>query len=325
MPYTEQSRALKVRLADIDLSPGPFCMSYQFSLEGLKTSIERFGLLNPPYLIGKSPFTVVAGYRRLLAVRELGWPDIGCRILPGDLHPLEALLCNLYENATVRQFNPMEKAMVLKRLARYLPTDELLRDYMPLLELPSHMHALTEYLNLDDLDDAIKASVAAGRLSTRVCEMLRLLSSEDQRQINRLFTSFKWSLNLQRQAILWIREIADREGRSVQEVIDDDRISRVVTNTNMSSPQKIEAIERALKEWRFPTVVESERSFTKGIGDLRLPSKVRVIPPPFFEGTDYRLEIVFREGKELSDMVARLYRTAGLEGIPRFWRTKSNG
>lgn len=300
-------------------------MSFQFDLAMLKASIRRFGLLNPPYLIKDSSFTVVAGYRRLLAAMELGWTHVQCRILPGDLLPLDALLFNLYDNLTARRFNPVEKGMVLKRLTRYLTKQEILHNYMPMLELPSNMYTLKQYLSLEDLDVPIKVSVVTGRLSMKVIEMMNSLSKEDQQQINQLFTSLKWSLNLQRQVILWITEIADREGRSVQEVIDDDRISHVVTNGNMSGPQKIKAIERALREWRFPTMVESERAFTKGILDLRLPSQVRVIPPPFFEGTDYKLEIVFREGKELREMVARLYRTAGLEGIPRFWRTKSNG
>ncbi|MBW1690282.1 MAG: ParB N-terminal domain-containing protein, partial [Deltaproteobacteria bacterium] len=106
-----QSTPLQVEISDIDLSPGPFCMSFQFSLEKLKASIDRFGVLNPPYLVKNSVFTVVAGYRRLLATRELGWADIPCRILPGNLQSLDTLLLNLHDNLTVRQFNPIEKGM----------------------------------------------------------------------------------------------------------------------------------------------------------------------------------------------------------------------
>jgi len=321
--YMLQSRASQVRLADIDLSPGPFCMSYQFSLKPLKASIKKFGLLNPPYLVDNSPFIVLCGYRRLLALREFGWTDAACRVLPHDLHPLEGLLCNLYDNLTVRRFNPIEKAMVLKRLSQCLTKEDVVRDYMPLLELPSNRHAFQEYVNLADLDDAIKASVAEGRLSTRVCAMIRPLRKEDQLSISQLFTSLKWSFNLQWQAMLWIREIADREGQSVREVIDDERISGVLTNSNMNSPQKMKGIVRALRQWRFPRVVRSEKSFNRSIADLKLPAKVRVIPPPYFEGTEYKLEIVFREGKELRKKVAGLSRTAGLEQIPDFWKNKT--
>jgi ParB-like chromosome segregation protein Spo0J len=320
-----QGRPSKVRIADIDLNPGPFCMSFQFDLEMLKASIERFGLLNPPYLVKNLPFTVVAGYRRLLAMRELGWTDIACRILPGDLLPLDALLFNLYDNLTARRFNPIEKGMALERLTRYLTNEEIVHNYMPMLELPSNMHTLKQYLSLEDLDDVIKASVAAGRLSMKVIELIHTLSKEDQWEINQLFTSLKWSVNLQWQAALWIMEIAGREGRSARGVIRDERIAAMAENDKMNSPQKVRAIVRELKEWRFPSIVESERSFKKAVSDLHLPSKVRVIPPAFFEGVDYKLEIVFREGKELREKLETLSRADGLEQIALFWKADNRG
>jgi len=321
MEYTPQSSPLKVALPDIDLSPGPFCMSFQFSLERLKASIERFGILNPPYLVKNSVFTVVAGYRRLLAASELGWADIPCRILPGDLPPLDTLLFNLHDNVTVRQFNPIEKGMVLKRLAQYITEEEILRDYMPMLQLPSNRQTLRLYLSFEDLDDAVKVSVATGRLSVKAVEVIRGLSPEDQREINRLFTTLKWSVSLQWQACLWIIEIASREGGSAREVIED--IAELLTNGTMNSPQKVRAIVRALRERRFPTIMESERSFKKGLSHIALPSKVKVIHPPFFEGPDYKLEIVFRAGKELMKTLARLQNTAGLEEITDFCKNKT--
>jgi ParB-like chromosome segregation protein Spo0J len=322
MEYTLQSRPLKVALSDIDLSPGPFCMSFHFSLERLKSSIDRFGVLNPPYLVKDSAFTVVAGYRRLLAAWELGWRDIGCRIVPDGLPPLDILLFNLHDNLCVRQFNPIEKSMVLTRLARYLTKEEIIRDYMPMLELPSTAHALELYMGLDDLDDAIRVSVAAGRLSMRVAGLMGASSMEDQRGITNLFSSLKWSFNRQWEATLWIMEIASREGRSIGEVVEDARITEVVKNDKMNGPQKVRAIVRVLREMRFPTLMEFERSFVRAVSDLALPSRVRVIPPPFFEGADYKLEIVFSEGKELMETLSRLRNTAGLEEITDFCKTK---
>ncbi|RLB30771.1 MAG: hypothetical protein DRG87_04175 [Deltaproteobacteria bacterium] len=316
-----QSTPLQVEISDIDLSPGPFCMSFQFSLEKLKASIDRFGVLNPPYLVKISAFTVVAGYRRLLAARELGWADIPCRILPGDLQSLDTLLLNLHDNLTVRQFNPIEKGMVLTRLARYITEEEILRDYMPMLDLPSNRHTLRLYLGFEDLDDAVKVSVATGRLSVKAVEAIRVLSREDQREINRLFTTLKWSVNLQWRACLWITEIASREGQSVREVIED--IAELATKGTMNNPQKVRAIVKALRERRFPAIMESERSFKKVISHIALPSKVRVVHPPFFEGTDYTLEIVFRGGEELMETLARLQNTAGLDEITDFWKTKT--
>ena len=46
-----KSRLGKVAVSDIDLKPGPFCMSFNFNLGPIKASIDKFGVLNPPYLI----------------------------------------------------------------------------------------------------------------------------------------------------------------------------------------------------------------------------------------------------------------------------------
>jgi len=46
-----KSTLLNVDISDIDLTPGPFCMNFNFNLEPLKVSIEKFGVINHPYLL----------------------------------------------------------------------------------------------------------------------------------------------------------------------------------------------------------------------------------------------------------------------------------
>jgi hypothetical protein len=327
MKTSLRSTPLRVAISDIDLNPGPFCMSFNVSLGPLKASIDRFGVLNPPYLL-KNPdggFNVVAGYRRLLALRELCWSDTLCRILPDDFPPLEALLLNLHDNLVHRPLNIVEKGMVLHRLTRFLTEQEIITDFMPILGIPSNRQSLEQFLGLEELEETIRISVAMERLSPRVAGLMGSLVRDDRLRMNGLFSSLRWSFSRQWEAAQCIVEIAGREGRSITEVIEDERIAAVVKNDNMNNPQKVRAITRVLKERRFPTIMASEKSFRKGVSQLALPSRVRVVPPPFFEGVDYTLEIVFREGRELKEKVARLYRTAGLEKLPDFWKTEHNG
>jgi len=42
---------VNIAISDIDLKPGPFCMNFNFNLEPFKASIEKFGVINPPYLL----------------------------------------------------------------------------------------------------------------------------------------------------------------------------------------------------------------------------------------------------------------------------------
>jgi len=323
-----QGSPLQVDISDIDLSPGPFCMSFNFDLEPLKASIDRFGVLNPPYLLRNSDtdthFTVVAGYRRLLTVWELGRSDTVCQILPDNFPPFEALLLNLNDNLVHRHLNSVEKGMILKRLTRFLKREEIVTSFMPLLGIPSNRQTLEQCLGLEELEEAIRISVAMERLSPRVAALMGSLGRDDRLKMNDLFTSLKWSFNQQWEAFQWIIEIASREGRTIKEVIDEGEIIGVFNNERINNPQKVKSIVKILKARRFPSLLEAEESFKKGLSNLSLPSGVKVIPPAFFEGIDYKLEIVFTRGGELKEKLAELSHLSGLERITEFWRGREH-
>ena len=317
-----KSTPLMVDISDIDLRPGPFSMSFSFNLEPLKASIDKFGLLNPPYLLKNSDgtFTVVAGYRRLLAVRELGWPDILCQIIPDALPPLEALLLNLNDNLIHRQLNNIEKGMVLTSLNRFLEEEEIIRDFMPTLCIPANTQTLRLFLGLQELEESIQISVAMERLSLRVAGLMLGIVRDDRLRINDLFTSLRFSFNQQWKTTQWIMEIAKREGLSIKEVLDKGDIIGVLNNDRINNPQKVKLLVMVLRSMRFPSLLEAERLFREGLSDLRLPSGVKIIPPPFFEGIDYKLEIVFTKGEGLKKNLTELSRLSGLERVTDFWK-----
>lgn len=317
-----ESTREKVALSDIDLEPGLFCMSFSFSLEQLKASIEQFGVLNPPFLMkdSESHYTVVAGYRRLLAARELGWLDIVCQVLPDRFPPLEALLLNLYDNLIQRKMNEIEKGMVLQRLARFVEHEQIITQFMPMLDVPANRQTLGLFLGLEELEEPIRLSIAVQRLSLRVAGLMMNLGTGDRLKINELFTTLKWSFNQQWEAIQWIMEIGSREGRSIEEVLNHREVTEILHSNRMSNPQKLKAIVKVLKKRRFPSVMRAEDEFRKGISALPLPKGVKITPPPFFEGIDYRVEIVFTKGKELREKLEKLSRLPGLDKITDFWK-----
>jgi hypothetical protein len=317
-----ESTPVKVALSEIDINPGPFCMSFHFSVEQLKASIEEFGVLNPPYLMkdSESHYTIVAGYRRLLAVRELGWSDIVSQVLPDGFPPFKALLLNLYDNLIQRKMNEIEKAMVLQRLTRFVKHEQIITQFMPMLDIPANRQTLRLFLGLEELEEPIRHSIAVERLSLRVAGLMMSLGTEDRLKINELFTALKWSFNQQWEAIQWIMDIASREGRSIEEVINDREVTEILHDSRMSNPQKLKDIVKVLKRRRFPSLVRAETEFIKGISALPLPERVKIIPPPSFEGINYRLEIVFTKGKELRDRLEKLSHLPGLDKITDFWR-----
>jgi len=312
----------KIAVSKIDLDPGPFCMSFNFSLEQLKKSIIRFGVLNAPYVIKgfESRYTVVTGYRRLLALRELDWPEVVCHLLPASIPPLEALLLNLYDNIVHRKMNEIEKAMVLVRLNRFVKQEALTREFMPMLEIPANSYNLDILLRVPELEKQVRISIATQRISLRVAGLMMTLDSADRLKVNELFMVLRLSFNQQWEVIQWIVEIAGREGRSPKEILEEDALSEIMNNSEMSNPIKSKTIVKILRKRRFPSVVKAETAFKKGVSRLSLPQGAKIIPPPFFEGKKYRLEIGFTQGEELKGKVESLLRQPGLEQITDFWK-----
>jgi hypothetical protein len=318
---------LTVNISDIDLRPdGPFCMSFAFDLDILKESISKYGILNPPYLIKNldDSFSVVAGYRRLLAANELGWKNAECRLLPEGFPAFDALMLNLDDNLLHRKLNIIEKGMVIKRIFPFLKKEKIITDYLALLDIPASKQNLELYLKLSELDEQIKVSIAKETLSLRVVDLMGNIDRENRLSINDLFISLKYSFNQQLQLFQYVTEISSREGRSIKKILDDSEIIEVLTDKRTNAPQKGKAITVALKKRRFPLLSEAERTFKKGLSRLSLPSGVNIIPPAFFEGVNYRLEIVFSNGKELTDKLNKLNSLSGLFEVTEFWRGRGN-
>jgi hypothetical protein len=77
----------------------------------LTESISAVGLINP--LTVTPSFRLVAGWRRLKAVRELGWATVPCIVV--DLDGLKADLTEIDENLVRNEPNALERAELLRR------------------------------------------------------------------------------------------------------------------------------------------------------------------------------------------------------------------
>ncbi|HHV43483.1 MAG TPA: ParB/RepB/Spo0J family partition protein [Firmicutes bacterium] len=85
-------------------------------LKGLAESIEQVGLLHPLLVQPQGDgYTLVAGYRRFLAIKQLGWKTAPAFILPPDA---PADLIRIIENIQREDVDPLCKAEALLTLKR---------------------------------------------------------------------------------------------------------------------------------------------------------------------------------------------------------------
>ena len=313
-----------VSLESIDCSPGPYCMSFAYDLNPLILSIQNVGLLNSPILLASGEshkMIIIAGYRRIQALKHLGLHDIPCRVLPtATLDPLDCLLMNLHENVSTRKLNDVEKAMVLTRIEGLLPEKTVIEQYLPLLDLGPRKDIFLLYKNIaNELGETGKRALAEDRLSIQAVKMLLDLDETVRNEMLRFFSHLMLNMNQQRQLIEFIMDISITENRTVADLLADPPIREIETDSQMNPPQKAKAMMTYFRRRRLPSVVEAERGFKKMISEVGLPDGVRVTPPPFFEGPDYRMEISFRDGLQLTKVLKELSGIKGLADVGNPW------
>jgi ParB family chromosome partitioning protein len=309
-----------VDVKDIASDQGACCMSFGFDLKPLIRSIERIGLINAPVVMKERQgrAEIISGYRRILALKLLGWDRIPCRI--PSISPLEGLLVNLYENLSTRDFNLVEKGMVLSRLTAWRPTTEILLRYMPLLSLPSHEPILTFFVRLEtELDRQTKDRLIQGGLSLQGARMLLDVEPRSRFPLLDLITTLRLNVNQQKKLMEYLMDISRRDKVSVSQILQDPKMTEIRTDAALNTPQKARAVLDFWRANRFPILVNAEKSFKRNISTLGLPDGVKITPPPFFESASYQLKAVFTNGKDLKDKIEALSRMKGLEGLKDPW------
>jgi hypothetical protein len=298
-----------VNTEQIPIEPGPYCMSFAFDPQTLERSLDAVGLVHPPLLEeGRDGFLVVTGSRRIAAARALLWDKIPCMVIQrANITPLECLNINLYDNVCSRAVNEIEKAMILSRLRPFVSLREILNRYMPLLGLPSNEASFLLYLRfVDDLVQDAQESFAKGQLCLKAAKMLVELGRASQKAIFHIIEKIKLNFNEQIQFIEYIIDLCKIDGVEIPDYLEEIMKQNALCDPNMNNPQKAKALMRFLRMKRFPNLSKSERKFKTRVAQLDLPKGVTINHSPYFEDTDYRLQIIFSNGQALKGLLKAL-------------------
>ena len=307
--------AVLLDLHDVDDTPGPYTMSFGFEIGPLRESIKEIGLVHPPCIAteGEGTTQIVTGYRRILALKQLGWSKVVCEDISSLLPaPLERLLFAFYDNLASRVFNPIEKAMILKNLDPFISKEDIIQRVMPLLSLPCHEGTMNFYRNLALMKHEFKQSVAKGLLSLNAVKSLLSLEPESAECAFRCISEFTLNFNQQIQFIDIMTDISDIEGRSFSRILEGDPVRSVLENRHLNKPQKAKKLIEELRARRYPRLKRAEKRFQESLEGLSLPEGTRIDHPTYFEAPGYRLEVRFRNGENLMEKLRQLTQASGL-------------
>jgi len=320
----------EIFISQIDWDDTTFRMTYNRPIPPLVQSIQGVGLQQRPILQKKDPlagsanndpitlqqrpilqkkdperYRVISGYRRLLALLRIEEKSLFCHIASAEIEEKDLLLFNFHDNLD-RGFNPVEQALVVKRLSIFMEEKELIQGILPLLGLPPKKEILARTLKLSEVSPIFLPALMQGRLFPEIIEIVLRQFHSTADLILALFIFFHWSFQKQKEFLVDLRELSHRQGQAVESFFSSLPLTELLTQTLGTPQQKGEALRKYFRNRLFPILRETEKTFEEKISSLNLDQRTRITPPPFFEGGQYGLEIKFSSPKELRESLIKI-------------------
>jgi hypothetical protein len=221
---------------------------------------------------------------------------------------MQAFLYNIHDNMFTRPLNVIEKYNVCSKLVKvYAVTEEdVVKQYLPLLgEEPSYK-VLHQYLALEQLIEPMKVHIvekgAAISSATRIAEF----SPATQASLLNVLQHVNPSTNKLNELLTLIREIAARDGTTVEEILNRYQLLTIVADPAVAAPEKVAALRQTLRSVRLPHLTERQRQLTGLIDSLQLPNTARLIADPYFEDPKLKLEYQFSAPEEINALIGKL-------------------
>lgn len=173
----QTKRLLEVEVSQVN--PNPFQPRENFdsiALEELKQSIAENGVIQPISVrIGNSGYELIAGERRLRAVRDLGLDRIPAYVLEVNTDE-EMLELSLIENIQRENLNPIDEANGYKTL---ITKCKLTQDVVA-KKVGKDRTTITNFLRLLSLPGMIQESLIHGEISAGHARAILSLSDKSQ-------------------------------------------------------------------------------------------------------------------------------------------------
>ncbi len=304
------------------LDPAPYQITTRRSVEDLIASIKAVGLLQPIIVARQGPECVVlAGHRRVKACAFLGHDSITAGVVPETASRVEKAMIAVADNCSQRRLNLVEQARAVGVLSEALGGEDRLEDLAAGAGLPVNAEMIAKLKKVARMAPALQEALMAGAISLPIA--LRLYETDEATAVllADLFTKMGIGLNRQRQILTWADEISKRDGVAVADILA--RVNAYGKDGIKNAKDKgawTRAIIEGIRVMRYPSMVAAEKRFRQLLGKLKLPEGMRIDPPPYFEGNDYKVILTVRRKEDLERLGSDLQKLAAMKETAKILR-----
>jgi len=299
----------KIPLKEIDPLDESFSVNFMADPEKLRSSIEKVGLIQPIGVREKhSRYQIVSGFRRVSVCQELGWNEIEARVIRQGENDLSLFSMSLHDNLTTRGFNSVEVAIALDKLVSRFRIDRslVIETFLPLFSLETSEKILNTYLSLVSMEDGMKRYIVREEVSRSNIRRLASMTSEDRIATLSFLSVLKLGENRLREVLTLLEEIAQRDHRTVREVIALREIQTVLSHQDLTPSQRAEKVKKVLLNLRYPKLHQLQETFETKRKELNLPAGLSLQPPAFFEARGMKIEFQFETLEDYQSLVSSL-------------------
>lgn len=293
-------------MSDIDIGDESYRITTNRQSTDLAGSIGRIGLIHAPILFQKEhAFVIVSGFRRINACAGLDRRSVQAFLVEPDSSELDRVCLAITENATQRALNLIELSRACQKLSRLIEDENEFFRIVRILGIDENRKYIKKVLKVGHMPGPLQDSILDHSISLPMALELEFLDSEEILKIIAIFRQIKGGLNIQREILVHMREIARRENTSIQAILDSRSIAVWLEDPNQDRAVKTKKIRKYLKERRYPELSGYENQFNHVLSQFNHLG-VDIIPPKHFEGTVYQVNLSFRNPEELESKTAAL-------------------
>ncbi len=305
----ENMNVKHLALDQIFLEDERFRISDCFSLERMILSLKSVGLIHPPLVcLRDNHFILVSGWKRILACREISLSPVPVRVAE-EADELKTFLLAFYENLALREFNLIEKAQILSKLKKFGEKKErIVRDILPLLDIPSTMDHLDIFLNFSKFEPELERMIVEKKMPFSSAHLLSEFKSKERKLLMPLLLPL--GQNKQKELLEDLQAILRKMGAPAERVLVSKEIQDIQKSENLSSLQKSDRIRLLLKRKRYPSLFTQRDSFDSLLKRMNWPQEISVKASPFFEGEDVSVSFSFKSKDDFQRNLRKLQKLA---------------
>lgn len=283
-------------------------------LAELSDSIRHLGLLRPPLVWAEEgSLKLLAGRRRLAAVKSLGWASLPVLKLPPGTPATTALALGLADNRE-RGFDPAETALIWRFLQQW-DRDAAL-SLAPFLGLAPSPRLRDWCLAASELPPKGLEALADGRLDLETGARLATWPAEDLEPVLDIFAALNPSKQKKREWLNWLEDIGRREKLTPRLILAAPEVAEALSTVESRGRPAVEnELRRLLWRRRHPQLAQLTELREARLRALGLPPSARLELDPSLEDLSFTLRLNFATPEDFQPLADIVF---GLKSNPDF-------